>query len=712
MPLLRLAGLLLLVLGLRAAEPELVFTELFVGDTGVDPAFLEHGGRDLVRQEGTRVVERMRAVPGWNVHADLLADPAASVGSLPAGRIYVRGVVTRVDRRHLLYYADYRITTFNVGLRLEFFDIQSGQVFYGRSLLFRQPIEAGVEIPDDAAFGYWKDALGDAIDECVRRAGADYRPGRVEARVVDAADSERVFLDAGAAAGLYPGLVLQAADGAARWLLKVLQAEERFSLARVLAASTAAAPPRGATATVEGLASSAARGPRVMVAGVAAGAPEAFDEWWKVDEASLGQWLHDALVDTGRFDMLPPLLADSEGPSELAAAFFRAQAVFSAYGDVRQDEIIGHRAYPDLLVRGTVTHAVRRNAQALGGVDVTLDIGLQLELVDRASRQTLLSVACDRRKADRNNERYKRIDLENGWRELAREAVVAAAAELAAGWQPAADERRLAGVDGDGALRLDAPAPAGARGSLLRPEKALTGLDGAALGEWRREYAIAEARPGGELRLTVSDGTTRPAAGDVFVPASGPRPGPRARIRQVTLGGDKLEVPGFAPNLGMVACWAQRALAGTGRFDLLPLENLAADQAATEVALASGEFAPVDLSEILSAEAPRPELLLDLRIGLARITEDKDRYRNKLSLKTGVMLSAFHPDGAPAEIFAGEGGRPPSSSTGANKTLLEEQVLSQGRVVQGPLEEEFPGLLEQSLKESLEELARKAAVSP
>lgn len=698
--------------GLGAAGPEIVFTELFVGaGAEIDSLFLAGGGRDLALDESSRIVERMRAVPDWTVGADILADPSASVSSLPAsGRVYARGVVTRADLRRLRYYGDYQVWTFSVGVRLEFFDIQSGQVYYGRSFLARVPVETAVEIDTSTRNATYADALRMALDECVRRAGQEYRPGRVEARVVEVQDRERLFLDAGSKAGLYPGLVLQAEAGDGRWLLKILNCEPAFSLARVLAASGDAPPPAGALARVEGLAATAGDGPRLMVAGVTPGAPDALDEWWNVDDASLGQWLHDALVDTERFDMLPPLLADSDGPSELASAFFRAQAVFSAFGDAKQDEVIGHRAYPDLFARGTVTHAARRTTQRLGYIEQTLILGLQLEIVDRASRQTLLSVSHESRRSEKHSETYRRADLSAAWRELARVAVAEAAAELAADWHSQVSEFAVSAVDASGEARLAGDPPVGVRGALLRPEREIRDLQGRELGVWRREYAIAEATPAGALRLVAGDGATSPAAGDVFVPATTGHGGPRARIRSLAVGGPKVRED-FHPSEAMVIGWAQRELAGLGRFDLLPPGDRAADEAAAQVALASGEFEAVDLGEILSSEEPRPELLFDLRLGLARWEVEAGAYRNELKFLVGVELNAFDAAGEPAAVFTGRDGGP-THQLKTVRTLPDRQVLSDGRVVEGPLENEFPERLEQCLEECIKTLATLAASGP
>jgi hypothetical protein len=76
------------------------------------------------------------------------------------------------------------------------------------------------------------------------------------------------------------------------------------------------------------------------------------------------------------------------------------------FGDVRESEILGNRAYPDLLVRGVITHALnQRKSRRLGYEAHTLVLGVALEIYDRRTRETLFSVAHEQSRLQREAER-------------------------------------------------------------------------------------------------------------------------------------------------------------------------------------------------------------------------------------------------------------------------------------------------------------------
>ena len=227
-PLLFLLSLIVLYHTPRAETPELVVTGVFIEESAeVDAAFVADGARDLAFAESSRLVELLAAVPGYRVHGDFLEDPAGEVKSLAqaANRVYVRATVTRADLKRVRYFGDYQVWTFSVGLRLEFFDIRSGQVYYGRTFTYRIPVETAVEI--DRAYRYerFAEALAKALEECVTRCGKEYLPARAEAAVLGEAGEGALFLQGGSEAGFYPGLVLIAGDAGAdppeQWMLKL-----------------------------------------------------------------------------------------------------------------------------------------------------------------------------------------------------------------------------------------------------------------------------------------------------------------------------------------------------------------------------------------------------------------------------------------------------------------------------------------------------------
>ena len=732
-PLLFLLSLIVLYHTPRAETPELVVTGVFIEESAeVDAAFVADGARDLAFAESSRLVELLAAVPGYRVHGDFLEDPAGEVKSLAqaANRVYVRATVTRADLKRVRYFGDYQVWTFSVGLRLEFFDIRSGQVYYGRTFTYRIPVETAVEI--DRAYRYerFAEALAKALEECVTRCGKEYLPARAEAAVLGEAGEGALFLQGGSEAGFYPGLVLIAGDAGAdppeQWMLKLIQVESAFSRARLLAGTVAEAPAPGTRAFAEGVnAGTQGSGPAVMVAGVSPGSGVVLDERFDVDHASLGQWLHDALVDTRAYNMLPPLLSDADpgggaagvgaigmGATGVAAAFFQAQASFSAFGDLKQDEIIGHRAFPEILVRGTVTHAVNHVSRRLGFWAQTLSLGLMLEFYDRRTREVLLTVSHEQRTMEKSNDRYRRADLGAAWRELARAAIGEAAAK-ASGGLPDSDRRlQLKAVREDGLLEFAGRAapPSGLRLPLERVESVIRSLEGEELGSWRRIYGMVllEAGPGGAIlgRLLAGDGNTVPAPGDLaLLPAGAAADRPSARLRTVEVGGSKVRED-YRPNQQMIAGWAHRELAGTGVYNMLPPEILEDQAAAAEAALASGEFEAVDQSEILLQDEPRPQVLVDVRVGLARWEIERQKYRNRLSFTTGVELSFYDAAGEPLERFRDKQGRPTHKVKKAWITR-GKQELSEGRVVQGVLEDEFPEQLDRCLEICITELAQE-----
>ncbi|MDP2361696.1 MAG: hypothetical protein Q8O14_13265 [bacterium] len=709
-----LVVLLLLALPLWGTEPvgpEIVVTDVIMDDRAdVDAAFLADGGRELAAAAGSRLVALLAANPGWRVHPDFLEHPANDLRALEQGRdrIYARGVTTRADIRQTRYWGDRRLWTFTVGLRLEFFDIRSGQVWFGQDATVRVPVETAVELDRGERTRQFTDAFNLALETAAALAGRNYRPGSVEAVATRRMADGLYAVDRGSRHGLPPGATGEMQRGAERWLLRLEEVESAYSLARVTAGSTTEAPPAGLVVRFSGVNGLLAlEGPQLAVAGAALPAAGELDECFDVDSATLGQWLHDALVDTRAFNLLPPLLAAGEAPSELSAAFFRAQSVFSAVGDLRHDEIVGHRSLPQVLARLVVTHADLTRAVRLGYEARILRLGLLLEIYDRRTHEVLLSQALEGTRREKHSEQYRQTDLVAAWRELARSTTADLARQAAAAWRPAGRELEVAGVDAKGGILLKGDAVPGERGRLLRPGEVLLDRRGEALARRLAPYGIAElesGRPDPRARLALSDGRTLPQPGDrLLLPAAAPRPG--ARIRHVEIGGEKVQAD-WHPGERRVTLWAHQALGASGRFNMLAPAALAAEAAAAEVALAGGEFRAVDLDEILLAEEPQPQVLVDLRVGLGRWERTAGPYKADLVFTTGAELAFFNATGEPLLLFTDGGG----SATHIRKkawTLTEQQVLAEGRVVQGVTEEEYGDRLDACLRVCLEKLGEE-----
>jgi hypothetical protein len=253
------------------------------------------------------------------------------------------------------------------------------------------------------------------------------------------------------------------------------------------------------------------------------------DTSFDVDAATLGQWLHDGLVDTKSFNMLPPLLCGSDaGASELAAAFFRSQAVFSAAGDVRQGEVVGHRSLPQALARLSLTHAQRTRSTRLGFQAQELRLGLLLEIYDRRSHEVLLSLVHEGQAVEKQHERYRQVDLANAWRELARQSVQEAAAKASRQWNIRSREIPVTGVKGQ-VVQVEAALVPGERGDLLRAGAPVKDRDGGSLGAHRRGPGRGGWQP---TRACRAGGACPPSGGPVLSAwADGSSPCPHSQGR-------------------------------------------------------------------------------------------------------------------------------------------------------------------------------------
>lgn len=714
-----LAGLLLPLLWLapRArAEgpagtqgPEIVVTEIFVGHRpDIDPVFLSEGGRDLAAQAGDSLVRLLAANPGWRVHPDFLSNPARDVGALAqqGERVYVRGVVTRADKRRTGLFGDLQQWVFSLGLRLEFFDIRSGQIWFGQDVTVRAPLDAASEPPPAERMERYRTAFSSALREAARRAGVNYRPGSLEAVCTAWTADSLLVLDRGSRSGLPSGATGEIARGEERWLVRVQELQSDWCLARVLASTGAGRPTAGLSARFSGVNGVLAQdGPQLAVAGAALPPADQLDGNFDVDPATLGQWLHDALVDSRAFNLLPPLLAGKgDGGSELAAAFFRAQSVFSAAGDVRQDEIIGHRSLPQGLVRLVVTHADLSRATRLGYEALILRLGLLLEIYDRRTHEVLLSQALEGSRMEKHNETYRRVDLGAAWRELAGGTLDSLARLAAQAWRPGQRELAVESAGPEDTFLVKGDAAVGERGVLVRPGEEVRDRNRKVVGRRARQYGVAEvttAAPRPAARVSLGDGSTTPAVGDLLrLPAVKARPS--ARIRSVEVGGPDVN-PLWQPGELRVTLWAQQALEAGGRFNMLAPEALAAEVAAAEVALAGGEFRAVDLGEILLNDPPEPQVLVDVQVPLGQWERVAARYKADLTFQVGVKLFFFDAAGEPLLLFTDSAGQR-TNQRKLGRKYPDAQVLQDGKVMQGVAEEDFPDQLDKYLRLCLTDL--------
>jgi hypothetical protein len=189
----------------------------------------------------------------------------------------------------------------------------------------------------------------------------------------------------------------------------------------------------------------------------------------------------------------------------------------------------------------------------------------------------------------------------------------------------------------------------------------------------------------------VSDGSTKPAKGDrLVVPETLTGNVPCARLESFEIKGEKVTEP-YEPDTDMVLAWLQRELAASGRFMMLPPASQQAAFDEADVTLASGEFKLGDTNELLSPTFPQPDVLVKARLGLVRLTRTPRTYKNELKFEVGMELQFFNTDGSEYLLPSGK------NRIGGITDLEMDQVLDQGRVVQGVPDEEFQQVFNECL---------------
>lgn len=698
--------LLCLPLSLWSARPELVFTELFAAaGSDIDALLLDDKGQDVLQHAERRLRERL------DEHYHLLPfsmeNPAASLASSPAwgSRVFVRALVSSADIKEQAWFGDYRVFTWRVALRLECFDIRSGQVYYGNRFSVHLPQEGSRWPEADSSRARFGEALDRAVDLAVQRLAQTYQPESLDLVCTAQDERGRIYLDRGAAHGIVPGMIAELDQDVPGTLARISRVEERWCQAELPGEAPGLSPPfqlkvGGINSRLNG------SGAQLAVSGTSLPAAERRDGAFLTDAATMGQWLHDALVDQRRFRMLPPLLTDDggEGRTELAVAFYRAQAAFSSFGDTGQQDIIGHRVLPEALARLSVTHATRTVGRRLGFEAHTLRMGLLLEIVDRESGEVLLSQGHEAVHMEKHNDVYRKIDLEAAWRELALTAISGLVSHAAPHWISGTRSATLVKQEGEAWICEPLECSAGERGRLQRLEARVLDRDGAAIGNRWRDLGLFIVEDPERPRMIpgVLLGGAQPRKGDRVLMAGRPAR-PLARLESIRIEGSKVRAD-YQPDELRLLLLAHQALAASGRFVMLPPEQLESRRAAEQVALASGEFESVELEDIFRQQPPQPDVQVDLRLGLARWSIEEGTYRREITFTTGVELSFSDRNGQPLALAKARDGSA-SSSIKKAWNLKRSQELSNGAVVQGVLEEEFPDLLDECLAECIGQLS-------
>ncbi len=646
-------------------EVKSYFTGFYWGDS---PSTFDESARAM-GQEGGILFEMadwaqaaLAKVPRINlVPLDLTTSRTGHDRPRPgASSVFIRGVVSRAELKDIekLTLRDY---LFSVTVSLEFFDVVSGEVYYTRALNGFAGLQAGKSegLTPEQKQSAFRTCLRDAIEGVVRRIGEEYTPGVFDANVVDQLpDSAVLVIDRGRMQGAYPGLSVQLYDGkldSVRGIATVTATQDGIAQARVVALS-ARRVRKGWRARAVGINRRGIGGSssRYAVAGFSVANRDCLDPEFDLDEATLGQWLHDGLAQKTALFMTAPLIAtvDSAENLRMQDAVLKAQSEFSISGGESLSALMGRRAFPDILVRGVVTRAEVNRFKTPGAENMIVSVGISVEFYDRKTRDFIHSCQESGRAVEKiveaSGKVYRSVDLQNAFGDACKDAIAGACTRIAAEYDPAPTQATVVSVSDPKRLLVEVENGALASGDMLNlvhPGDKVRGMDGKELERLWQHYGIGRVsrHTGGskyEVAVVATDGTREPSRGDLLRIDGRNKATPGGKTYRVEGWAVKGNVDGsYHYSLPLLTEWLHNAFVQTGQLRLLPPNYRASDMDAAAAALSLGEFQRVDPRELIYQEDRAPDVCVYGRLGLATIERKEKVTKDRIVLTAGAQVS-------------------------------------------------------------------------
>lgn len=493
----------------------------------------------------------------------------------------------------------------------------------------------------------------------IRRIGEEYQPDAIEGQVVAIPEKLTAVINLGSVGRIYHGMKLLLFDALGKQPLGILNAEasqNKICRARVERLNPGVVLKRGQVVRNFGLNRLVEKKDytRYMVVGFSLLDSTQLSKDFSVDAQSLGQWLHDDLSRRTGLFMLAPLLVRKNVGAAAYQAFWEAQKEYAIASGTVRSTVIGHRAFPDVMVRGIITRAEVQSYFSPGADNKVLRVGMTIEFYDRRTREFLYSVqhfdeALEKIvKDEKTGKIYRDLLLEPSFRKLCERAIRTAVDKIAQEYQPVNIAGRVEAVDGKTltVVLQDSSADTGDRFALLQTGLPIKDLNGKELEALQKNYGLAELakRKSGNTFIAVlgpTDGATPILKDDLLLAQGKPARNIRGPLYQVASwqASGKISTA-YKFSLPRFTEWLHAALLEAGRFKLMPPKSREEEMDIVEVALSSGEFQAVDRGEIIYQDIRQPEVLVKGRLGLAEIVrqEGSNEYRNEFKLKCGIEL--------------------------------------------------------------------------
>ena len=573
--------------------------------------------------------------------------------------LFIRGIVSRADVKKVEHFSTDEFV-FSTNASIEFFDLVSGEVFYTRTLtgqvFVEKPKETG--IPDDEKRVIFEKCLKGTISELARLIGEDYSPGVLEGNIIKVLDDETVIIDLGLDDGLYQGMSFyyyNKPGSPPSGLLKTEKPQQKFTSSRIIISQDSSLR-KGMIVKSFGVNKlSNQKGiTRYMVAEFSAANPEDLDPDFKVDSQSLGQWLHDGLSGNSDLFMLAPLLAnlDSSGKVSIQNALQDAQLNYSIFGGLAQSAAMGNRGFPDVLVKGVITHAGIQTYITPGAENKVLEVGISVEFYDRKTRDYIYSCQNSKRKVEKvsikDGKVYRNLKFESSFRDLCKDLIRETTEKISAEYHPLSLVGNVVSVESDKLFEVSFNREGAQKGDLFnlsKKKEEIKDLEGESLGNFTSAIGIAKlteplGKNGFKAQVLVSDGINLVEKGNIL--------SAEGRNDQLISGGlnqvigwraeGKID-EGYEYSTRQLTEWLHDALLTTGGFRLLPPNFREGSMGIVEVGMALGQFEMRDQKDIIYQGVRVPEILISGRLGLAEYSRKKGEFKDKLNLTVGVQVT-------------------------------------------------------------------------
>ncbi len=566
-------------------------------------------------------------------------------------------------------------------------NLGTGEVLAARSLTARASSKKSGNVnspPADLLAGLTDQASNQLVTELATRLGKEFKPGRIEAKVVDTYRGV-VVLGRGYMDGAYNGEVFQlpGEGGKPARNFSIFQTQDRLSLARPT--SPGGLPKNGDTLVRFGMAATASNTPRLMVAR----APEDGDASVPPGVAveDVDQWAEDLLADAG-FVVIPS-----------AGDLVRAQLKEAAQGDVAEKALVGAQVSPDLAVIARVDRHQRltRFDEKSSSENLVMEVTTSLAFVDVRTGAVLYGASASESRQDVIQEGGKQFDPDDIFPGLTKDALLAVATKAASGFKP-----RLATGKADKA----------AGSSLSWPVSGIPAGQGTVVEVYRAAKEVKDGKGGSYGFVEELVGTAKVIESDpkrekaqVMALTTTALPGLRIKAVSGTAAADtrlvavgNLDMQGgsgisWKPSASQLRSLARTGLYSSGAFRAVVDGDLISRLQGATNFLSSGAFeAGGDAVAEVKAASPTHLWVVDVKLSAQPLAQ-KAGGKVSRTLRVDVGLT----------LVDGESGQPVTLKTSKGDTMTRfpyylERTLeakeSKGKVAVGMADEDLPANFE------------------